>query len=342
MRNDSLLEVVRGNLTSHGQAHQTADLHARRYAPRVESVPSVDDSTGTAHYYNLVTDFYEYGWGQSFHFAPRFDGEAVPASLARLEHLLALRLGLAPGVQVLDAGCGVGGPMRAMARLSGASIVGVTISEYQAERGNLLHARAHLGDRCRSVQGDFTRLEFEAGKFDAVYSIEAICHASRRDRVFRELRRVTRSNGRLAGTDWCVTDRYDPTLSRHRRIIRTIEEANGLAPLVSTRDYAKTIAAAGWSQVETRDLADVSPGEVPWYAPLRAGWRTPSELRRTTLGRRMANWAVRALERTGLAPRGSVATSDILNRAADALIEGGEAGIFTPLFFFTARKVNHD
>ena len=22
-------------------------------------------------YYDLVTDFYEYGWGQSFHFAPR-------------------------------------------------------------------------------------------------------------------------------------------------------------------------------------------------------------------------------------------------------------------------------
>ena len=23
------------------------------------------------HYYNLVTDFYEYGWGKSFHFARR-------------------------------------------------------------------------------------------------------------------------------------------------------------------------------------------------------------------------------------------------------------------------------
>ena len=22
-------------------------------------------------YYDLVTDFYEYGWGESFHFAPR-------------------------------------------------------------------------------------------------------------------------------------------------------------------------------------------------------------------------------------------------------------------------------
>ena len=26
------------------------------------------------HFYNLVTDFYEWGWGQSFHFGPRFCG----------------------------------------------------------------------------------------------------------------------------------------------------------------------------------------------------------------------------------------------------------------------------
>jgi sterol 24-C-methyltransferase len=33
-------------------------------------------------YYNLVTDFYEFGWGQSFHFAPRFRGESFAATLA--------------------------------------------------------------------------------------------------------------------------------------------------------------------------------------------------------------------------------------------------------------------
>ncbi|MCY3856941.1 MAG: hypothetical protein OXF78_11685, partial [Rhodospirillales bacterium] len=37
-------------------------------------------------YYDLVTDFFEYGWGQSFHFAPRAKGESFAASLARHEH----------------------------------------------------------------------------------------------------------------------------------------------------------------------------------------------------------------------------------------------------------------
>ena len=76
-------------------------------------------------YYDLVTDFYEYGWGQSFHFAPRHKGETFAASLVRHELYLAHVLGLRPGMKTLDVGCGVGGPMRAIARFSGASIVGV-------------------------------------------------------------------------------------------------------------------------------------------------------------------------------------------------------------------------
>ena len=39
-----------------------------------------------------------------------------------------------------------------------------------------------------------------------------------------------------------------------------------------------------------------------------------------------------------LFPEGSRAVSTLLNAAADALVEGGRSGIFTPMFFFLARK----
>ena len=70
------------------------------------------------NFYNLVTDFYEYGWGESFHFAPRFPKETYDQSIARHEFYIALRLGMKPGMKVLDVGCGVGGPARAIARFS--------------------------------------------------------------------------------------------------------------------------------------------------------------------------------------------------------------------------------
>lgn len=43
-------------------------------------------------YYNLATDFYEWGWGQSFHFAVQAYTESFQTSIVRHEHYLALRL----------------------------------------------------------------------------------------------------------------------------------------------------------------------------------------------------------------------------------------------------------
>jgi sterol 24-C-methyltransferase len=103
------------------------------------------------NFYDLVTDFYELGWGQSFHFAPRHRGESTLASPARHEFFLALRLGLRPGMRVLDAGCGIGGPMRAIARFSGATIVGINNNAYQIKRGVEQTRTAALGHLCSHV-----------------------------------------------------------------------------------------------------------------------------------------------------------------------------------------------
>ncbi|GMY34601.1 cycloartenol-C-24-methyltransferase [Fagus crenata] len=67
-------------------------------------------------YYDLVTSFYEFGWGESFHFAPRWKGESLRESIKRHEHFLALQLDLKPGQKVLDVGCGIGGPLREISR----------------------------------------------------------------------------------------------------------------------------------------------------------------------------------------------------------------------------------
>ena len=89
-------------------------------------------------YYSLATDFFEYGWGQSFHFANRYRGETFDESLQRHESYLALRMGLKAGDKVLDIGCGVGGPLRRIAYLSKAHITGITISDYQIQRAKTI------------------------------------------------------------------------------------------------------------------------------------------------------------------------------------------------------------
>jgi sterol 24-C-methyltransferase len=80
-------------------------------------------------YYELATLFYEWGWGQCFHFAYQLPGETFKFAIARHEYYLAGRLGLKAGDKVLDCGCGIGGPMRNIARFTNAIVTGVTLNE---------------------------------------------------------------------------------------------------------------------------------------------------------------------------------------------------------------------
>jgi sterol 24-C-methyltransferase len=45
-----------------------------------------------------------------------------------------------------------------------------------------------------------------------------------------------------------------------------------------------------------------------------------------------------ALETVGLAPAGSRRVSQLLEKAAESLVAGGEKKIFTPMFFYLVRK----
>jgi 24-methylenesterol C-methyltransferase len=95
-------------------------------------------------FYSFVTDIYEWGWGASFHFAPKLWGHDWKAGEAAQEVRIAHMLRAKPGNKILDVGCGVGGPMRTIAASTGAHITGITISEYQVERCKLLNERVRL------------------------------------------------------------------------------------------------------------------------------------------------------------------------------------------------------
>ena len=58
-------------------------------------------------FYSIATDFYETGWGQSFHFAARARNETFRESIIRHEHYLALKLNIKPDDVVLDLGLSI-------------------------------------------------------------------------------------------------------------------------------------------------------------------------------------------------------------------------------------------
>ena len=112
-------------------------------------------ATLTRHYYNLATDLYEYGWGQSFHFARYAYGESFYKAIARHEHYLAHKMNLTDNMRVLDVGCGVGGPAREIVKFAGVNVVGFNNNDYQIERATAYAAKEGLSDKLSFVKGDF-------------------------------------------------------------------------------------------------------------------------------------------------------------------------------------------
>jgi sterol 24-C-methyltransferase len=306
---------------------ESIEIRKKRYADMVND------------FYNLVTDFYEWGWGQSFHFGPRFHNETFVESIKRAEYHLCSRLGMKPGVRAIDVGCGVGGPMRNMAIFSGATIDGITINEYQVKIGNKYNQMHGLADLCRLTQGDFQNLPWPDSTFDVAYAIEATCHSPDRVQTFSGVARVLKPGGLFAGYEWVMTHKYDPNNKDHIRIKEGIEVGNGLPTLVDGQTIIDNLEKSGF---EVLDQYDANRGvhnknEIPWYETLN-GKMSLSGFRMTHVGRMCTHTMVAVLETLRIAPSGSTRVSALLNATAIDLCDGGRLEIFTPSFFFIARK----
>jgi sterol 24-C-methyltransferase len=295
-------------------------------------------STLANHYYDLATDFYLFGWGESFHFARRHVGESFRESIRRHQLYLAHRLDLRPGQRVVDLGCGVGGPLGALVRATGARIVGVNNNAYQITKGRRAIARDGLEGRCELVQADFMSLPFGDDELDAAYAIEATCHAPERESLFREILRVLRPGALFASYEWCMTDAFDASSVEHRRIKRAIERGDGLPDLVRMSEVGAAVRRAGFDVLDLRDVALDCDPTTPWYLPLTGGDGGLGSWTRRPLARAATRRLVATLEAVRIAPKGASQVSDFLNEAADALVEAGRLGIFTPMVFLLARK----
>ncbi|CAI4213279.1 unnamed protein product [Parascedosporium putredinis] len=225
---------------------------------------AADYESISRQYYNLATDFYEYGFGQSFHFGRPAIGESFQQSIIRHEHYLAHMIDIKEGMKVLDVGCGVGGPAREIAKFTGAYITGLNLNEYQVERATRYTIKGMMDRQVQFVQGNFMNIPFEDNTFDAVYAIEATVHAPSLKDVYAEIFRVLKPGGKFGVYEWVMTEKYDNDNLHHRETRIGIEQGDGIAKIVNLPEAKQAFEAAGFEEIFEEDIAS-RPDPYPWY-----------------------------------------------------------------------------
>ena len=148
------------------------EVGAKRYLAGIRAHTKGRDALAIAHHYDVSNTFYEWVLGPSMAYTcavfPTEDATLEQAQFAKFD-LVCRKLGLQPGMRLLDVGCGWGGMAMHAAEHYGVDVVAVTLSRQQAEWGRKAAAERGLTEHVDIRFSDY-RDVVETG-FDAVSSI---------------------------------------------------------------------------------------------------------------------------------------------------------------------------
>lgn len=231
-------------------------------------------------FYDSALHCYEKIMGDRWHHP---DPDALAAGLPRLrgceileERIVAL-CGLGAGDRALDFGSGIGGPTLHMARVTGASFLGVSNNERLNAQARARATRAGLAGRAAFHTLDdlgYKALPFPDGSFQAVTFFESVCHVPDKPALFRELARVLAPGGRLGGMDW-IQRPFGPyqTDEQIARFMQPVNDAITIPAHGTVATYSAHMADAGLQVAIARDLYDgmrcwstVQDDETPAWA----------------------------------------------------------------------------
>ena len=312
------------------EAYRGSDVRsrARRFDGWMARAAADGGANGYDHtetvkdYYDLCSEFMVWGWSESLHFAPLTPKESLEESQVRHQRLMIDKLELEREMTVVDVGCGIGGPMRRVAREAGVRVVGVNINEIQLRRAKQLNAQAGLDHMVDYEACSFMDMSaIESDTFDRGYAIESTCHAPDKQRAFTEIFRVLKPGALFWGQEMCLTDKFDPNDPRHRAIERELMHGISLKRIATFGEVDQALEAAGFHLIEGMDR-DVQQGpSTPWYEPMESRHGTlGNTVRRLPWGRKAFIAGSKLAETLRLFPKGSTEVVRLLDRTADAYV----------------------
>ncbi len=188
---------------------------------------------------------------------------------------------LAPGMIVLDAGCGAGRHLLELAEI-GVDVVGVDVS-WAVESA---WQRARRQPRVHVIQADLCRLPFRESTFDFIYSLGVLHHLSDPPQGLRGLVRVLRPAGLLLAWIYMRTPRkvaieplrrlvgcFSPrSIAAISWLLAAAEYGFVIAPYAATRRLRKNGARSRFIPRRIQEYAELGfrVSRIDWYDRLAA------------------------------------------------------------------------
>jgi cyclopropane-fatty-acyl-phospholipid synthase len=150
-----------------------------------------------AHHYDLGNDFYKLFLDSNMLYSCAYfrePDETLEQAQRNKLRLLASKLGLKPGMKVLDIGCGWGDLALYLAMLEDVEVLGVTLSKEQQALASARAAKANLSDRVRFELRDYRDV---TGQFDRIVSVGMFEHVGvhHYDEFFKKLNTLMPDDG---------------------------------------------------------------------------------------------------------------------------------------------------
>ncbi|MGA8852486.1 MAG: cyclopropane-fatty-acyl-phospholipid synthase family protein [Aeromicrobium sp.] len=256
------------------ESNLTGDLHSKER-----------DRAAISHHYDLSNDFYELildpnmAYSSGFHRTPEMTLEE--AQTAKL-HLICRKLGLEPGMRMVDIGSGWGSLTLFAAEHYGVHVTGVTLSSEQRDFVLKRAAERGLSDQVDVSLRHFRDLSESGvrdGQIDAIASVEMGEHVGDDEyTVFTEaIHRYLRPGGRVVIQQMSRSNDAPGDRPGGGPFIETY-----IAPDMHMKPLAKTIGLIAEPGLEIRDVQAMRehyPQTVTaWAENLESNWATAVNL----------------------------------------------------------------
>lgn len=228
------------------------------------------DSYAPAEHYDRVTEAWGLLLGPELHYGVFTTGdEELLVATNRLTTMMLEAARLAPGLRVLDVGCGSGAPACRLAGEHEVEVLGITTSEVGVDAAVRRVREAGIAGTSFEVR-DGTDNGLPAESFDRAWVMESSHLMPERQALMTECARVLRPGGRLVLCD-IIRRReipFDEVRSR-REEFAVLRAAYGSARMDPLSDYEKYAETAGLVPDQIVDMTtETLPTFDRWQANL--------------------------------------------------------------------------